>query len=632
MRKIGIRIKAICCLICVSVLLAGCSYGDLLRGLYGINSSGEESRQSERGSVWDRGSSLWGEDLTFDEFLEELFLESATSDTLTLHFYFAAPEEYGITPGPVSWGGFGYEDKKESRKAIGECRQLLQQYRNDGLNEEQQITADILENYLDNCEADIDLDYYYEPFRMGNGLQSSLPLTMAEYAFYDSQDVEDYLTLLSRIGDYFEAAIAWEREKADEGLFMTDELLDRVLEECDTFLWDGEDEFFLHETFKERLGTLVTLTEAEKDSYISRDKQILTNDFYNAYIKLRDGLESLRGKGNNDKGICYFPKGREYYEYLINSNIGMTYSNVDALFDALLTEVEYIYDSFYTLISEDEEIYEQWGLEPEDNRPSEEMLNDLKDRIKEDFPEGPDNTFQVKKVAESMEDFLNPAFYMIPPIDRYDENVIYINEGELVEGYNLYSVLAHEGYPGHLYQTTYFAGQDTSNFRKMLNYTGYAEGWGSYAEYYSYKWMDNMSQGLQALNCLTSRLNSVVSAILDMGINYYGWTREDAVGYSYDLTGIESEDIIEEMYPYIINDPAGYLDYYVGYMEIRNMADEARLALGNDYEAKEFHRFLLDFGPAPFHIIKRYFDDWLKNFSFEKKFPEIDYQPMIAHR
>lgn len=619
-------------------MLTGCSSEDILNGFSGNNEKetvqedgSSQAHADEKKSVWEQGSMLRGDDLSFDEFLKELFVDSASSDTMTLHFFLSDPESYGITPGPITFGDYGYKDKESSLKSLEDCRYFLDKFRKTGLDREQQISADILEAYLNNCEKNLELEYYYEPLKAGMGLQAGIPYSMAEYTFYKKQDVEDYLELLTQVGDYYKQVIDWERQKAAEGLFMTDELLDMVIEECRVYQWNGEEEYFLHETFKERLDELPELSEAEKQDYVDREIQILKNEFYEAYEILIKGLEDLRGKGTNDKGLYYFSKGQKYYEYLIESNIGMTYSGVDELYTVLSQEIQDIYDEMYDLFARDDTLWDRWNDNPEDDRNPDEMLEDLNLRIQEDFPQGPDSRYEVKKVSKSMENYMNPAFYMIPPIDRYTENVIYINEKELEGNYNIYATLAHEGYPGHLYQNTYFCDKNNTEFRKMLDFTGYTEGWGLYAEYYSYRWMDQISQEEQILNCLSERLNIVTSALLDVGINYYGWTREDAAQICESIIGTKSEQIIEQVYPYMINDPAGYLDYYVGYLEISQMAKEAELALGNNFDIKEFHEFLLDFGPAPFTVIQPYFQEWMDSYGFENKFPDIEYNPIMVY-
>ena len=630
------------CLILAAVFLTGCSYTQELFKDWKLpvedravesSQSGEESgakRDSADASPWKKGDELRPGTMDFDDFLESLFLDSATSNTLNLHFYFADPEGYGITPGPVTFGEFGYEDKELSAQSIEECRRYLERYSREDMDQDQRISADLLDAYLDISERDLEFDYYFEPFKPGMGVHVSLPYSLAEYVFYDEQDVEDYLELLSLFEEYFGKVLEWEGKKAAEGLFMTDERLDTVLEECRAYLWDGQEEFFLNETFYERLEEVPGLTEEEKDAYRKEEEQILKTDFTSAYGLLIDGLEGLRGSGVNDKGVCYFPKGQEYYVYLIDSNIGMTYDTVDELYQAVGEEIIGIYNQVYAIYEEDESLWEQEEyVEREDDRSPEEMLEDLRERIGEDFPEAPDSSYQVKKVPKSMEEYMNPAFYMIPPVDRYNENVIYINEGQMKEGTDgLYTTLAHEGYPGHLYQSVYF-GSKGCNFRKMLDFTGYSEGWGTYAEYYSCRWLDGMTDAQKDLYCLSERLNLAISALLDIGINYYGWTREETEQMCENLTGASSEKIVENVYPYIISDPGGYLDYYVGYMEIVKMADTARETLGAGFDIREFHRFLLDFGPAPFTVIQPYFQEWMDGFE-GTKIPIFDEDPKVA--
>lgn len=625
------------CLLLVMMLLAGCSYMDDLPKewkLPGIWEGGEAQADEgeDSSSPWRRGDDLKPQMPEFDDFLESLFVDSANSNTLNLHFYLADPEAYGITPGPVTLGEFGYEDKELSARSIQECRNYLARYSRDIMDRDQKIAADILEVYLDNSEQDLEFDYYYEPFKPGMGVHVSLPYSLAEYKFYDEQDVEDYLELLTQLEEYFKKILSWEEIKAGEGLFMTDERLDTVLEECGTYIWDGKESFFLNETFRERLEELEVLTQEQKDAYQKEEERILRTDFASAYEYLRAGLENLRGQGVNDQGVCYFPQGQEYYEYLINSNIGMTYRDVDELYQAIAEEIIGIYNTVYDIYDSNEGMWEEeeFGAQV-DGRTPEEMLEDLRERISGDFPDTADSRYEIKKVPESMEEYMNPAFYMIPPIDRYYENVIYINEGQMKEGADgLYTTLAHEGYPGHLYQSVYFADQSSSSFRKMLDFTGYSEGWGTYAEYYSCRWLDGMSQAQREVYGLSQRLNLAISALLDIGINYYGWSREDTVQMCEGLTGTPSQDIVDEVYPYMISDPAGYLDYYVGYMEIVKMSDTARERLGGNFDVREFHRFLLDFGPAPFTVIQPYFQEWMEGCGEAPKPPVFDEDPQVA--
>lgn len=627
-------VRIIICILTMSAMLCGCSFklnrwyfldgGDGWKELLGIDGSEEENAsEALQEEASEQKKSPWGKvdggnipvDYTFDEFMELMFLDAVSSDTLTLHFYLTDPESYGILPGPVTLGSLEAADAEANTMAIEACRQQLNKYSLEELDREQRITLDLMNAYLDICQQDMEFEYYYEPLKPGMGIHASLPYTLAEYTFYDKQDVEDYLELLTLLEEYFQSVVRWEQERAGQGLFMPDSNLDTVLEECEAYLWDGHSSFFLQESFEERLETLGDITGEEKQAYAEQNEKILTGEFAQAYRSLMNGMEELRGRGTNEEGVCYFPRGQEYYEYLVASNIGMTYESMDALCDALEQEISMLYEELERLLySADAGVWEEWMTPAEESRTPEELLNKLEECIQEDFPALSQSSYQIKIVPKSLEEVMNPAFYMIPPIDSFDQNAIYINEAKLKDGgYNLFSVLAHEGYPGHLYQNMYFNSMEHANIRKILQFTGYSEGWGTYAEYYSFQWMEEHSDTVNMLERLTSQLNMALSAYLDLGINYYGWDRESAAFFCEQAFGYDPQDqeMINELFNYMISDPTGYLDYYVGYLEIRDMAEEARQELGISYDAKEFHRFLLEFGPAPFTVIEPYFEEWL---------------------
>ncbi len=565
-------------------------------------------------SVLGRGELEDYSDLSFDEFLDALFQEAANADTLTLHFFLTDPEKAGIEPGPVTLGRVegAKEEELESIALLGE---ILESYPREELSREQRITADILTEYLDCLEKDFEMQYYFEIFNQGMGLHVSLPYALAEYVFYDEQDVEDYLTLLQDLDAYYRSALDWERQKAEEGLFISDESLDAVLEECRVYLWDGEEDFFLRESFRERLEELEGLTEAEIRSYMERHDKILKEDFTAAYRNLIDGLEELRGSGTNDKGLYYYPRGKEYYEYLIECNIGMTYESVEELFEVIHQDVLDILEEVRDILYGEgkEGVLEEVTRKREVTETPEEMLEDLRRRILEDFPNAEGSDYRIKKVTPSMEDVTSPAFYMIPPLDRYDRNVIYLNDKTLKEqSYNVYSVLAHEGFPGHLYQNLLYHGNPHSRLRAVMQYTGYSEGWGTYAELYSYRWMEEQSEDAREANYLMARLNLAYAAYLDIAIHYYGWDETEVQKFCQEWMGIDSKEAVDSLYDYIIGNPAGYLDYYVGYLEILKLRDRAQEALGDRYQTKAFHQFVMEFGPAPFTVIRPYLEEWIE--------------------
>lgn len=192
---------------------------------------------------------------------------------------------------------------------------------------------------------------------------------------------------------------------------------------------------------------------------------------------------------------------------------------------------------------------------------------------------------------------------MIPAIDNSAENVIYINQGHLPDDLSLFTTLAHEGYPGHLYQTTYYADTDPDPIRNLLSFGGYTEGWATYTEMMSYYYAPISKE--QAT--LMQKNNSIILglyALADMGIHYEGWTLLETISF-FRSYGITDTDTIETIYELIIADPANYLKYYIGYVEFLELKKEAIEQWSDDFSQKKFHTAVLDIGPAPFELIHK---------------------------
>ena len=224
--------------------------------------------------------------------------------------------------------------------------------------------------------------------------------------------------------------------------------------------------------------------------------------------------------------------------------------------------------------------------------------------IGEKFPEPTDTALEVKYVAEEMEEHLSPAFYMIPAIDNAQENVIYINQAHMGNDLTLFTTLAHEGYPGHLYQTIYYESTDPDPIRSMMDFGGYVEGWATYAEMGSY-YLTPLSKEQATLLQKNNSIILGLYALADMGIHYEGWSRMDTVAF-FKTYGITDAQTVEDIYELIIGSPGNYLKYYIGYVEFLELKKEWAKETGDEFSQKEFHEAVLGAGPAPFAIVEDY--------------------------
>lgn len=550
-------------------------------------------------------SSLHAEssDRQFRTFTRSLFQTEVSANTISLHYTLRSPSDYGIADIPATYGSLS-SDPVAAKASVRNVLSSLQEFDPDTLSSENALTFKILDTYLKNASTGTDYLLYQEPLGPVSGIHTQLPVLLSEYSFYDTQDVETYLALLKETPSYFDSVIQFEQKKAASGLFMPDYQADSVLDTCQSFIDMGK-ENYLVTTFNERIASLDLLPENKKDSFQKENMKLVTEEIYPAYQNLITAIKSLKGKGMNEQGLSHFPYGKKYYEYLVRQTTGCNES-ISRL--RLMTRAQILEDLSAmqkVLFPADAALTQASVLE---QTSPDSMLDDLRSKITDTFPEIPDVDFQVKYVPESMQDYLSPAFYMIPAIDNLTENVIYINNGQTASGLNLYTTLAHEGYPGHLYQTVYFSASEPDPIRSILDFGGYVEGWATYAEMMSYY----LAPLPKTEASLLQKNNSVILglyALADMGIHYDGWSVTDTVRFFSDY-GINDPNAVQSVYKLIIGSPANYLKYYIGYLKFYELKKEMADALGNQFSQKEFHRAVLDVGPAPFEIV---YDEVEKN-------------------
>lgn len=550
-------------------------------------------------------SSLHAEssDRQFRTFTRSLFQTEVSANTISLHYTLRSPSDYGIADIPATYGSLS-SDPVAAKASVRNVLSSLQEFDPDTLSSENALTFKILDTYLKNASTWTDYLLYQEPLGPVSGIHTQLPVLLSEYSFYDTQDVETYLALLKETPSYFDSVIRFEQKKAASGLFMPDYQADSVLDTCQSFIDMGK-ENYLVSTFNERIASLDLLPENKKDSFQKENMKLVTEEIYPAYQNLITAIKSLKGKGMNEQGLSHFPYGKKYYEYLVRQTTGCNES-ISRL--RLMTRAQILEDLSAmqkVLFPADAALTQASVLE---QTSPDSMLDDLRSKITDTFPEIPDVDFQVKYVPESMQDYLSPAFYMIPAIDNLTENVIYINNGQTASGLNLYTTLAHEGYPGHLYQTVYFSASEPDPIRSILDFGGYVEGWATYAEMMSY-YLAPLPKTEASLLQKNSSVILGLYALADMGIHYDGWSVTDTVRFFSDY-GINDPNAVQSVYKLIIGSPANYLKYYIGYLKFYELKKEMADALGNQFSQKEFHRAVLDVGPAPFEIV---YDEVEKN-------------------
>ena len=527
------------------------------------------------------------------------------SNTLTLHYTLLDESAYGISPKTLSLGRFETDSSKETwwlRYKLLQLKTISKKRLSSDLQKKYDILSYFLRTELQGQSFSL-LD---EPLVPSTGIQSQLPILLAEYTFADEEDVKTYLELLSCVPEYFDSLIAFEKEKLSADLFIDPETAQELISYCDEFL-NHKETHFLTETFKTRLTSL-NLESSKTTQYLEQNETALNTHLFPSYEKLRDFLMEHTQDGSNVDGLFYLPDGADYYAWLLRSEAGSnrSFEEIEQLLNQTLQKdaaaIAKLTKEHPSLLSSRRDIY------IDTSNPAA-LTTYLSKRAEHDFPKIPSVTLTIHHVPSSMEDHLSPAFYLIPPIDDLQNNVIYLNNQSLEPGLSLFTTLAHESYPGHLYQTVYENSKNPPPLWRLLYFGGYIEGWGTYAEQMSYFYApisEEMATLISSIRSMTLNLYSH----LDLYIHAYGWTEEDCTAYlkKYGITNTES---IHQMFLLAKQQPANYLKYYLGYLEICHLKELARNCLGSNFDLKEFHTFLLDNGPAPFSLLETYLQEWL---------------------
>lgn len=546
----------------------------------------------------------------FEAFTQEVFRNEVSGSSLTLHYSLAHPEKQGIRRKTASLGTVP-TDMQNTYKVCQQYEDKLKAFRYSHLSTENQMTLNSMLLYYHTEKSLGDNYLLQEPLGPSLGIQAQLPVLLAEYAFYEDRDISDYLNLLTTIRPYFQSIIKFEQKKSQAGFFMSDATLDRILAQCSAFIRNPDENYML-DIFRQKIADYGKLSNSEQQALFLTHQKLMKTEVIPAYQELMTNLEALRGTGKNSRGLSYFKGGKAYYIYLLQSQTG-TYIPVKQIEKRLSRQLSEEINSVGTMLRQNPELLTALNkgisftkMEPE------QILNCLQKKICSDFPPLEDVSFELKTVHDSMKDYLSPAFYLTPPMDTGTPNVIYINPSANYQGLELFTTLAHEGFPGHLYQTVSFERQNPSGIRNLLDTSGFAEGWATYVEPFAYEYaadyiLDSSASDLAHLAWLNRSINLCMYSLLDIEIHYNGWNQAEAASF-LKAFGIEDSTVISEIYQYILETPGNYLKYYWGYLSLLDLRTAEQKRLGQDFDMKDFHRRVLKIGGVQFPVLEKYID------------------------
>lgn len=544
---------------------------------------------------------------SFSDFCTTLFREEMKSNTMNLHFTLKDPKAAGIDSYEITLGSLSGDSPHNQARQLKKLSEELKKYSHRSLKGKDRLTCRLLSDYISRQQNLAAYPYYDEPLTPSGGVTSQLPVLLAEYTFRNTRDIKDYLGLLSQMDTYFLGILDYEQKKADAGLFMSDEACLKVIEGCEVFT-EHPDDNFLIDTFSNRLNAMDGLTDTQKNAYLKQHSKVLSDHVIPAYSQMIKGLTMLLGRGHNNWGLCNFPEGKAYYEAVVSADTGCD-DSVEDLFSQIAKARREDLTFCQNLLEKNPKLASQSPKPDAALKEENAMLSRLQKEILTDFPAPPQTDVEICHVDPALSEYLAPAFYITAPIDDISHNRIYINDAKNDTDIYYFTTLAHEGYPGHLYQTICTSSYGAPEVLSLLNYPGYTEGWATYTEMQSFYYA-GLDPDLASLLQHNQAATLSLYATADIGIHYFGWKKEKIAAF-WSEYGVDDTATVKRITDLILEEPGNYLKYYVGYLKFRQMREQ--LALENkSFSVSAFHEAILRTGPSPFSVLEETVRDQLK--------------------
>lgn len=543
----------------------------------------------------------------FLELDREMFIWYVTQDITYLDQYVSNPSDYGIDEStvPVTMGEFSEAENTQWCTDCADYLSRLTAIDRTVLNAENQFAYDVMEQYLRYELMFKDTFYFYEPFAQYVGFQSNLPLTFGLYEFRDVQDVENYLTLMADVPRYMQQLIDFEAERAERGLFMTETALDSVLNDCQSII-DAKETCYLYDTFVEELDTLEGLTEEQRADYIARSNDLVLNSFVASYELLYQAMDALRSKCRVSEGMAMLGnEAKEYYAASIKQESSSVLEPAEAA-DLLVKYAWSCYNKFLDLYRADPTLMDRSDSgDPITFGTIDEDVAYLKQLMADYMPELPEVNVEYKDIPKELQDSFSPAAYLVPSVDGWKNNTVLINPSS---GSDL-TTLAHEAYPGHLFQFVYQRASDNESlFQRLVSPIGYEEGWTTNVELSISKRADVFDANYCLFEHYWSFFNYLLFAASSIYVNYMYYTESDLAEF---LNNWNFGSYASMIYQESVDNPTYYFCYALGYCLEQEVYDKTYQQYA--FTDKEFYTAYLDLGAGYYNLIEPAMLSWAES-------------------
>lgn len=498
-------------------------------------------------------------------------------------------------------------------------------YPDEELDQNELITKKIVMELLGDPVLLRKFRYYDYPVNQLFGLQNSIPRFLDTFhRVNDAEDAEHYIARLSKIDTKFEQNMEGLLVREEMGIIPPTFVIDKSIEIMQNFVDQPAEENVLYVSFKGKLEESENFTDEEREKFLAEAARQINETVYPAYQSYIDYFTALREKSTTDAGVWKFPDGKEFYNYMLRVNT-TTDMKADEIHQIGLQEVDRIqgemmaifeaegYDTslgFTALINQIAEEDRFYYPDTDEGREQilkdyEVILNEIEADLDDAFRIRPKADLVVKRVPEFSEKTAPGAYYNGPSMDGSRPGTFYANLYDIkaTPKYGMRTLAYHEGIPGHHFQIAIQNElEDVPLLRTQAGFTPYAEGWALYAERVAWE-LGFEQDPYDNIGRLQAELFRAVRLVVDTGIHAKRWSREEAIDYMLANTGMAESDVVSEIERYIVM-PGQATAYKVGMMEILRLREEAREALGDKFDIRDFHDVVLRNGSVPLTVLR----------------------------
>lgn len=545
----------------------------------------------------------------FDAVCDEFLTKSLQGAGINVHDLAEHPEEYGVTITDYVLYDHSEDEDDIEDDTITWFADQIKDFAVEDLTMQQQILYDkvMYEKEINDKYGDVTV--FDTQLSTNKGLLNNLSILFYEYRFLEEKDVEEYLKYLQDVPASLDDLVQWAQESIDDGYAPTDDMLQTNIDVLEQLC--EKDNNPLLDGFVEKLEASGLFDADQIQVYQKENEQIVEETLVPAFQKTREVLESWVGKMPELKGLCQYEGGDDYYDYLVElyTGAGMNAEELNAYLSEKMSDyVEAMYSILYSDMSVlNSYLNDEYDFPYEDPQK---ILEELAAHAAEEFPEMTDPGATVSYLPKVMEIDGVLAYYVTPQIDVDATNVVRLNGSALNQMSGLYSTLGHESYPGHLFAYNYIKQQNAHPANQIFSYLGYGEGWAEFASSISMNWW-GLDENLVKLLQIDELSGQIMTGIIDTGVNGLGWGIDEIADvleeyYGMDATSSETKEAAQSYYDFVTDTPGVILSYSAGHLQVIDLRNKVKEAMGSAYTPKAFYEAFLNVGETPFYLTEKY--------------------------